>query len=653
MRRWFFLLLIAVLVFLASVAPAVAPRTPGPGASQPTPTPQFHPRATGKPDRTGYIKGIYVAYAAMGNETLTQHVQDLLESTELNAVVLDFKSDRGLLSFPSQVPLAITSGATQAPVVRDTETFLGWFKQRNIYTIARIVTFKDTVLAHARPDLAIIHAGTGQVWRDHEGMGWADPFRQEVWDYNTALAVEAARLGFDEIQFDYIRFPTDGNVTSARYALPNTQANRTAAIVGFLEKARAAIAPYNAKISVDVFGYTAWVPDDLGIGQQIEALAPHVDVLAPMLYPSTFNAGLPGEANRFRNAIAYPYEIVHKSTLRAITRAQAVNPAIQVRPWLQDFRDYAFDGRRYAPSQIRLQMEGARAAGGRGWMLWDPAVRYTRQALVSADPTYLPNPDGKVLIVAYRDFTSAPDTPGTSPAQLRADLESLLANGFYPINLREFTEENLKSVPAGKRPVAITFDGATLDQFKLQADGAVDPACAVGVLLAMNAVHPADWPLRATFFVQPHADPARSAVFGTHELASTKLQLLTGWGMEVGIQMSAMDDGAETTARTPGEALLVRIGQLAVLLPDYAVATVSWPGMRPPTEKDLGRPLSEALQTEPYRITGVVLAGGGLAPAPDAPDFNPLGLPRVPSQELDAWLHRATQFGVHYVSAGE
>lgn len=653
MRRWFFPLLISGIVFLASVTPAIAPQRQGPRETSPTSTPVLHPKVTGKPDSTGYVKGIYVSYAAMGNDELTRHTQNLLEDTELNAVVLDFKSDRGLLSFPSQVPLAIEIGAAQAPVVRDPQAYLSWFKQRNIYTIARIVTFKDNVLAQARPGWAITDTSTGRVWRDHEGMGWVDAFRREAWDYNAALAREAAGLGFDEVQFDYIRFPTDGNLAGARYALPNNHSNRTAAIAGFLKLARQALEGYSTKISIDIFGYTAWVPDDLGIGQQIEILAPHVDVLAPMVYPSTFSAGLPGESAKYRNAIAYPYEIVHKSTLRAVTRAQAVNPAIQVRPWIQDFKDYAFDGRRYTPTQIRSQMEGARAAGGRGWMLWDPAVRYTRQALVSAHPAYMPNPNGKVLIIAYRDFTSATDSDGTSPAQLRADLDRLLANGFYPINLRELTAEKLRSVPAGKRPVALTFDGAAQDQFRLLADGSVDPNSAVGVLLAMNAAHPADWPLRATFFVLPHADPGRSAVFGTPELASTKLQLLTAWGMEVGIQSPGMQDGTLANEGDLSSMLRRATEQLNVWLPDYRVATIAWTIGQVPAAQDLRPVLNEISRAESYRISGAVLPDGGLAPVPGATDFSPYRLPRVPSQELDAWISQAALFKVHYVSAGE
>ena len=142
----------------------------------------------------------------------------------------------------------------------------------------------------------MINANTGNIWRDPEKMGWVDPNYKQVWDYNVALAVEAAHMGFDEVQFDYVRFPTDGNVGVAQFALPNSEENRTAAIAGLLQRAHSALKPLGTKLGVDVFGYAAWVPNDLGIGQHIETIAPYIDVLSPMVYPSTFNAGLAGEA---------------------------------------------------------------------------------------------------------------------------------------------------------------------------------------------------------------------------------------------------------------------------------------------------------------------------------------------------------------------
>lgn len=639
-------LLLAGLILLASAAPANAPRQTAPGEAL-----MPHPVAAGKVDRTGYIKGIYVSYSAMGDTGFMQRVQGLLEDTELNAVVFDFKGDHGLLSFPSQVKVAKGIGADQAPVIRDSKAFLSWFQQHNIYTIARIVTFKDDLLSEARPDWAVIDVTTGHVWHDQEGMGWVDPFRQSTWDYNAALALEAAQLGFDEVQFDYVRFPTDGNIGNTVFSLANNEENRTKAITGFLNLVRRAITPLGTKIGVDIFGYTAWVPDDLGIGQHIEALAPYVDVLAPMLYPSTFNAGLPGESDQYDNAVAYPYEIVHLSTQRTLTRARAVNPAIQVRPWLQDFQDYAFDGRVYTPSQIRLQMEGGRAAGGRGWMLWDPAVQYTREALVSAKASYIPNPSGKVLVLSYRDFASVDSADAVSPQTLRANLEKLLAMGFYPINLRDLTEGKLRNVPAGKRPVALTFDDATAEQFRLLAGGAIDPDCAVGVLLDMNTAHPADWPLHATFFVRPGDALVTTAPFGSADLASTKLQLLVTWGMEVAAQPL---NGKTLNALSPEEvrkALEGAVVQIGTWLPGYRVATLALPDEFSPSAP-AGSP-SGIFKNRTYAFTGAVLPDGGLAPSPDALDFDPYRLPRVPAQELAQWLAQAERVDAHYVSGGE
>ncbi len=646
MRHWLLPSLLAGLIFLTSVIPAFAPWQPAPGEVL-----LPHPEAPGKADRTGYVKGIYVSYSAMGSSDFVQRAQDLLENTELNAVVFDFKSDRGLLSFPSQVPTASAIGATQAPVIPDAAAFLSWFRQHDIYTIARIVTFKDDLLAEARPDWAVIDVTTGRVWHDQEGLGWADPFRRGAWEYNAELALEAARLGFDEVQFDYVRFPTDGNIGNTVFSRINNEENRTEAITGFLDLVRQAIAPLGTKLSIDIFGYTAWVADDLGIGQHIEALAPHVDVLAPMLYPSTFNAGLPGESDQYDNAIAYPYDIVHLSTQRTLDRARVTNPAIQVRPWLQDFQDYAFDGRVYTPNEIRLQMDGAREAGGRGWMLWDPAVQYTHEALVSARPAYIPNPNGKVLVLAYHNFAAGDSDNALSPQTLRSHLEMLLAAGFYPINLRDLTEGKLGSVPAGKRPVAITFDEATAEQFGLLAGGAVDPDCAVGVLRDMNAAHPADWPLRATFFVRAGENPAAAAPFGGAALAPTKLQLLVAWGMEVGAQPLSEQPLNLLSADRFRAVLDSTVDQIAGWLPGYRLATLALPDGQAPADPAWLR--SGAYGTNATAFTGGVLPAGGLTLAPRAPDFDPYNINRVPAQELAQWLAQATRVDVHYVSGGE
>jgi len=321
-----------------------------------------------KYDSTGYIKSLYITYHGLGSETHRTHVMNLLENTELNAIVMDIKGDRGFVPYATSVPLVAEIGATRKPMIKDWDAWMQWLEDHNIYTIARLVIFKDAPLASARPEWAVINAETGEIWRDREGLGWTDPTREEVWDYNIALAVEAAQKGFDEIQFDYVRFPSDGQVKRATFSKENTEEIRVETISNFIATASEALAPYDVKFGVDVFGQTAWHErNDMGIGQKIEAIAPYLDVLSPMLYPSTFADGIPRHPE-YRNSIAFPYEVLYLSTLRAVDRVRAVNPNLEVRPWIQDFPDYAFDRRIYTPDEVRLQMEGARRYGGRGWM---------------------------------------------------------------------------------------------------------------------------------------------------------------------------------------------------------------------------------------------------------------------------------------------
>ncbi|RME48628.1 MAG: GTP-binding protein, partial [Chloroflexi bacterium] len=317
---------------------------------------------TGRPEFAAVIqpepiKALYITYYGLGHKGLRSHVLKLLETTELNAVVIDVKGDRGYIPYQSEVKLAGEVGAQPHIMVKDWDALMTWFKEHDIYTIARIVVFKDNPLATARPEWAVLNSETGEPWRDREGLAWTDPFREGVWDYNIAIAVEAAGKGFDEIQFDYLRFPTDGNLKTVQFSRENTEENRRAAIVGFLKQARKALAPTGVRIAVDVFGYTAWRTDDTGIGQVIEEMAPYIDVLSPMLYPSTFHAGLPG----YPVAVPYPYETVYLSTRRAVERLEGTDVA--VRPWIQDFPDYAYDRRVYTPEDIRSEMRAALEAG--------------------------------------------------------------------------------------------------------------------------------------------------------------------------------------------------------------------------------------------------------------------------------------------------
>jgi hypothetical protein len=325
--------------------------------------------------RPQVVKGAYLTYYGFVDRGIRNRVLDMVAKTELNAVVIDVKGDRGWVLYQTQVPLALSIGAKGPGTVKDFEALLAEIKGRGIYTVARIVTFKDNILANARPDLAVIDTRTGKPWTDREHLAWVDPFREEVWDYNIALAKEAVSKGFDEVQFDYVRFPTDGKLAVARYSKPVNKDSRLPTIAAFLGRARKQIGPLGAFVAADVFGYTAFNENDTDIGQRIEELAPQVDYLSPMVYPSGYHLGIPG----FRNPVAHPYEVVHE-TVRLIHKRSAGNP-VAVRPWIQDFKDYAFDRRAFGVDEVRAQIKAAEEAGSTGWMIWNPRNSYTAAAL--------------------------------------------------------------------------------------------------------------------------------------------------------------------------------------------------------------------------------------------------------------------------------
>jgi len=321
------------------------------------------------------VKAAYLTYYGVGDRGIRERVVGLIDRTELNAVVIDVKGDRGLIPYRTQVTAALEAGAQGPVIIKDFDALLADMRARGIYTIARIVAFKDTVLAHHRPDLAIIDTRTGKPWIDNEKLAWVDPTREQVWDYLIGIAKEAAGKGFDEVQFDYVRFPTDGRLSAARYSRPNTQAVRVETIGAFLAKARRELGPTGVFLGADVFGYTAFNDNDTDIGQRVEDLAPHLDYLCPMVYPSGYHRGIPG----VRIPVENPYEIVKESV--RLTRKRATHAAVQVRPWIQDFRDYAFDKRIFGPKEVRAQIRGADDGGAAGWMLWNPRNDYTAEAL--------------------------------------------------------------------------------------------------------------------------------------------------------------------------------------------------------------------------------------------------------------------------------
>jgi len=325
---------------------------------------------------------LYLSVYGAGSHALLGNALALAQSGAVNALVVDIKGDSGIIPYPSAVPLVQQDGARRITTIPDLAAFVRMLHARGIYAIARIVTFKDDALATYRPDLAV-HTASGAPFRDRENMAWTDPFQPEVRAYDIAIATEAAQAGFDEIQFDYLRFP-DASQT-LQFAHPISAPARVATIAGFLAEARQQLRPYNVYISADIFGYVCWNRNDTGIGQTLDAVAPNVDYISPMLYPSGFQFGIPG----YPNPVEHAYDIVYLSLQQAQQRLN-ISP-LRFRPWLQAFTDYAFDHRPFAGEEIGEQTRAAADFGSDGWMLWNPHNNYSNTGLNPAAEPFQPD----------------------------------------------------------------------------------------------------------------------------------------------------------------------------------------------------------------------------------------------------------------------
>jgi hypothetical protein len=316
-------------------------------------------------------KALYLSAYGIGSTKLRGDALQLIDQTELNALVIDVKDDRGMTPYRSAALAAAGLPPQKIVTVPDMPALLRSLHERGIYLIARIVVFKDQRLVTAHPQWAVRRAN-GSIWVDNEGLSWLDASNPSTWDLSLSIALEAAQMGFDEIQFDYVRFP---DATGLRFAQTSTQENRTAAISGFLDAARQRLAPYNVYLSADIFGYVCWNTNDTAIGQQLEMLSDRVDYLSPMLYPSGFTWGIPGHTL----AVASPYEIVDHSLREALNRTGL--DGVRWRPWLQAFRDYAFDHRVFGATEIRAQIDASEKLGSGGWMLWNARNSYSSNGL--------------------------------------------------------------------------------------------------------------------------------------------------------------------------------------------------------------------------------------------------------------------------------
>jgi hypothetical protein len=333
------------------------------------------------------VRGVYMTHFAIGGDDYREQLFRLLDSTEVNAVVIDIKGDYGILSYHSSVPLAEQIGANASPTIEDLDGLLRTLHEHGAYVIGRVVVFKDTMLAHngskAGLDVGVKDRRTGDLWSDGENLAWVDPFQTAAWDYNTALAREAIERGFDEVQFDYIRFPTDPSPDSSIgdiiYSKEFNEQNRVGALAGFLRQAHKAVNDAGGFLSMDTFGYTTWWEDDGGIGQDLSVLADDIDYYSPMVYPSTFNAGLPG-AIPYPDVVARPYDVVYQSLKHV--QEKLAGKRVVVRPWLQYFDDYPWATKtRYDAPQIEAQKKAVVDSKSLGWLMWNAGSLFTRGGL--------------------------------------------------------------------------------------------------------------------------------------------------------------------------------------------------------------------------------------------------------------------------------
>jgi len=376
----------------APPASAIASTTPQilvlpPVVHLPTPKPQ---------------KSIYMTSCVVGTPSFRKDLVKLIEETELNSIVIDIKDFSGTLSFtPASDELKpFVSKRCMAP---DMKEFIELLHDKDIYVIGRITVFQDPFFAQLRPDLAVKKKSDGGTWKDYKGISYMDPGAKEVWDHTVAIAKESYAIGFDELNFDYIRFPSDGPMSDIAFTFSGNR-EKSDVLEEFFIYLSNKLQPTGAILSADLFGMTTTNTDDLNIGQVLEKAAPHFDYIAPMVYPSHY----PPNFNGWPNPNKEVYGVIEYSMKKAVERFRATTTPIalpnaeqvstttkpflyskdswniqKLRPWLQDF-DY---GGNYDVAEVKAQIQAVYDVGLTSWMLWSPSNRYTRGALLPAVAT--------------------------------------------------------------------------------------------------------------------------------------------------------------------------------------------------------------------------------------------------------------------------
>ncbi|MCI5653658.1 putative glycoside hydrolase [Lachnospiraceae bacterium HCP1S3_A8] len=328
------------------------------------------------------VKGIYLSAHVAGNEEKMQEMIQKIDETEINAVVIDVKDDNGRITFQMDQPLAEETGAVEA-FIPDIQGLMDTLKEHNIYTIARVVSFRDPYLAEKKPELALKLAD-GSLYRDKKGMAWVNPYKQEMWDYLVDVGIQAHQVGFDEIQFDYIRFSTEKGIGDVVYDEADVRGrDKKTVITEFVQYASEKLKDEGAFVAADVFGAVmgGGIDSDT-VGQSYGDMANQLDYICPMIYPSHYgdgNFGIEHPDTQPYDTILAALQLSREDLSGYKTEGQ---DQAAVRPWLQDFTaSYLKNYIKYGNDEIRAQIQAVYDAGYEEWLLWSAACNYHWEAL--------------------------------------------------------------------------------------------------------------------------------------------------------------------------------------------------------------------------------------------------------------------------------
>lgn len=319
------------------------------------------------------LKALYMTSWVAGHSKLRRDLVKLMDDTEINAVVIDIKDYTGRISFDVDDPRLAEYGSVERRIP-DIKEFIGSLHEKNIYVIGRISSFQDSFLVKTHPEFAVKDK-SGEVWKDFKGVSWLDAGARPVWDYLVMIGNEAYNAGFDELNFDYIRFPSDGNMNDVTYPFSEGMV-KSEVLKEFFTYIDKEFRGKKIPISADLFGLTTSDIGDLGIGQVLEDALAHFDYVAPMVYPSHYAPNF----NGWKNPASVPYELIHYVMSEGMKKAEmASTTPLKLRPWLQDFSIGRTD---YTAEMVRAQIQATYDVGLTSWMMWNASNRYTPGAFL-------------------------------------------------------------------------------------------------------------------------------------------------------------------------------------------------------------------------------------------------------------------------------